>query len=65
MLSRSNRRIVNATAAIFAASCEDCNGNHSTAEADVENYAEEGEESNASKEASENDGESGVDDSSA
>lgn len=65
MLTRPNRRIVYAGAAVNTASSEDGNSDEASAEQKVKYEAEEGEEGDASKKAGQNDGEGGVDDCSA
>ena len=64
MLAGSNGGVVDTLAGILAASCKNGNGNKGAAEADVENNAKEGEESDAAKEARENHSEGSVDDGS-
>jgi len=61
-LTRPNGRVVDTAAAVLAAFSEDGNGNEATAEDDIEDKPEEGEEGDASEEESEDDGECGVDD---
>ena len=62
MLAGPNGRRIGCFAAVPSTSGENCNSYHATAEEDIEHEAEEREEGDAPKEASEDDGESGVDD---
>lgn len=64
MLAGSNRGVVGTPAGILAGPCENGNGNKSSAEADVEDNAKEGEECDAAKEAREDHSEGSVDDGS-
>ena len=64
MVSSSNWRIIDAATAFGATSSKDRDGDETSAEKKVKNEAEESEEGDAAKEASQDDGEAGVDDSS-
>ena len=64
MLAGSNGGVVDTLAGILAAPCENGNGNKSSAEADIENHAKEGEECDAAKEAREDHSKGSVDDGS-
>lgn len=57
----SDGRIVGRTAAVCTTACEDSDSNEASAEAEVENDGEKGEECDAAQEEGENDGERGVD----
>lgn len=64
MRSSSNRRIVDGATTFGAAFGQDGDGDKASAEQKVKEKAEESEEGDAAEEAGENDGETGVDDSS-
>lgn len=64
MCSSSNGRVVDGAAALSAASCEDSDGDETSAEHNVKKKAKESEEGNATEEAGKDDGEGSVDDSS-
>lgn len=63
MRSSSNRRVVDSAATFGAASCENGDGDEACAEKKVKEETEESEEGDAAEEKSQDDGETGVDDS--
>lgn len=62
MLSKSNGRIVDPAATFCATPCEDSDGDEASTETNVKDKAEKSEEGDATEEASEDGGESRVDD---
>ena len=63
-MSNSNGRVVDSAATLSATSRKNSDGDEASAEQKVKEKAEESEEGDAAEEASQDDGETGVDDSS-